>query len=184
MLAAVSLVCQTVNLKSSSFDIIMPLHKGLAHIHSQIKPWLFFGESFTLTISPLNPAHVENRHRISAKGCVNAASVTQALRRSAWLWHISQTVYYNVPWLNSASLHWGKKKKNNNRKTVYVILEHHNSFHIFFFHKFHLITSGKFRRATWLNHFIGVQVRGRNQKLTGLAGGCLFSMWYMGRWSK
>ena len=37
----------TVNLKSASF-IVMLLHKNLTHIHSQIKPWLLFGESFTL----------------------------------------------------------------------------------------------------------------------------------------
>ena len=37
----------TVNLKSASFVIIMHLHEGLTHIHSQIKPGLLFGESFT-----------------------------------------------------------------------------------------------------------------------------------------
>ena len=31
-----------------SFVIIMHLPKGLTHIHSQIKNWLHFGESFTL----------------------------------------------------------------------------------------------------------------------------------------
>ena len=36
------------NLKSASFIVIMHLHKGLTHIQSQIKPWLLFGESFTL----------------------------------------------------------------------------------------------------------------------------------------
>ena len=39
----------TVNLKSASFVVIMLLHKGLTHIHSQIKPRLLSGESFTLT---------------------------------------------------------------------------------------------------------------------------------------
>ena len=37
----------TVNIKSASFVIIMHLHKGLTHIHSQIKPVLPL-ESFTL----------------------------------------------------------------------------------------------------------------------------------------
>ena len=37
-----------VNLKSASFIVIMHLHEGLTHIQSQIKPWLLFGESFTL----------------------------------------------------------------------------------------------------------------------------------------
>ena len=37
-----------VNLKSVSFIVIMLLHEGLTHIHSQIKPHLLFGESFTL----------------------------------------------------------------------------------------------------------------------------------------
>ena len=39
----------TVNLKSAPFVIIMHLHDGLTHIQSQIKPWLHFGESLTLT---------------------------------------------------------------------------------------------------------------------------------------
>ena len=39
----------TVNLKSASFFVIMHLHEGLTHIQSQIKPWLLFGESVTLT---------------------------------------------------------------------------------------------------------------------------------------
>ena len=38
----------TVNLKSASFIVIMPLHKGLTRIHSQIKPMLLFPKSFTL----------------------------------------------------------------------------------------------------------------------------------------
>ena len=38
----------TVNLKSAFSVIIMLLHKGLTHNHSQIKPRLHFGESFTL----------------------------------------------------------------------------------------------------------------------------------------
>ena len=38
----------TVNLESASFVVIMLLHKGLTHIHSQKKPRLHFGESFTL----------------------------------------------------------------------------------------------------------------------------------------
>ena len=33
----------TVNVKSASFVVIMLLHKGLTHIHSQIKPWSLFG---------------------------------------------------------------------------------------------------------------------------------------------
>ena len=37
-----------VNLKRASFVIIMLLCEGLTHIHSQIKPWLLFGESFSL----------------------------------------------------------------------------------------------------------------------------------------
>ena len=46
----------TVNLKSASFVIIMHLLEGLTHIQSQIKPWLHFGESFTLiTVLPLSP---------------------------------------------------------------------------------------------------------------------------------
>ena len=39
----------TVNLKSASFVVIMHLHEGLTYIESQIKPWLLFGRSFTLT---------------------------------------------------------------------------------------------------------------------------------------
>ena len=39
----------TVNLKSASFIVIMLLHEGLTHIHSQKKPKLNFGESFTLS---------------------------------------------------------------------------------------------------------------------------------------
>ena len=38
-----------VNLKSASFVVIMCLHEGLTRIHSQQKPRLHFGESFTLT---------------------------------------------------------------------------------------------------------------------------------------
>ena len=40
-----------VNLKSASFIVIMLLHEVLTHIHSQIKPRLHFGESFTLNMS-------------------------------------------------------------------------------------------------------------------------------------
>ena len=43
-----------VNLKNASFVIITLLHEGLTHIHSQIKPGLLFGESFTLNQSTLN----------------------------------------------------------------------------------------------------------------------------------
>ena len=38
----------TVDLKSASLVVIMLLHAGLTHIHSQIKPRLHVGESFTL----------------------------------------------------------------------------------------------------------------------------------------
>ena len=38
----------TVNLKSASFVVIMLLHEGLTRIHSQLKPNLLFGQSFTL----------------------------------------------------------------------------------------------------------------------------------------
>ena len=38
-----------VNLKSASFIVIMLLHEVLIHIQSQIKPWLLFGERFTLS---------------------------------------------------------------------------------------------------------------------------------------
>ena len=38
----------TVNLKSASIVVIMLSHEGLTHIHSQIKPQMLFGESFTL----------------------------------------------------------------------------------------------------------------------------------------
>ena len=40
----------TVNLKSASFAAIMLLHEGLTHVHSQKKPRLHFGKSFTLSI--------------------------------------------------------------------------------------------------------------------------------------
>ena len=40
----------TVNLKSAFFFEIILLHKGLTHIHSQIKPWLRFDESFTCCV--------------------------------------------------------------------------------------------------------------------------------------
>ena len=43
----------TVNLKSASFIVIMLSHEGLTHIHSQIKPRLLFGESFTLKMISL-----------------------------------------------------------------------------------------------------------------------------------
>ena len=39
----------TVNLKSASIIVIMLLHEGLTHTQSQIKPWLLFGKSFTLS---------------------------------------------------------------------------------------------------------------------------------------
>ena len=38
------------NLKSASFVVIMHLREGLTCIQSQIKPWLLFGKSFTLTV--------------------------------------------------------------------------------------------------------------------------------------
>ena len=38
----------TVNLKSASFIVIMLLHEGLTHKHSQRKPRLDFGASFAL----------------------------------------------------------------------------------------------------------------------------------------
>ena len=38
----------SVNLKSASSFVIMHLREGLTHLQSQIKPWLLFGESFTL----------------------------------------------------------------------------------------------------------------------------------------
>ena len=41
----------TVNLKSASFGVITLLHEGSTHIQFQIKPWLLFGESFTLRFS-------------------------------------------------------------------------------------------------------------------------------------
>ena len=41
----------TVNLKSAYFIVIMLLHNGLTHIHSQKKPRLHFGESFALTLN-------------------------------------------------------------------------------------------------------------------------------------
>ena len=44
----------TVNLKSASFIIIMLLREGLTHIHSQKKPRLHFGESFTLKADTTN----------------------------------------------------------------------------------------------------------------------------------
>ena len=36
------------NLKSASFIVNILLHEGLTHIHSQKKPRVHFGESFTL----------------------------------------------------------------------------------------------------------------------------------------
>ena len=44
----------TVNLKSATFIIIMVLHEGVTRVHSQTKPQLYFGESFTLN-SGLDP---------------------------------------------------------------------------------------------------------------------------------
>ena len=43
----------TVNLKSASFVVIMLLYKGLTWVHSQKKPWLHFGQSFTLEDNPV-----------------------------------------------------------------------------------------------------------------------------------
>lgn len=40
-----------MNLKSSPFVLIMLIHEGLTLIHSQKKPRLCLGESFTLTES-------------------------------------------------------------------------------------------------------------------------------------
>ena len=40
---------KNVNHKSASFVIIILLHKGLTHIHSQQMPRLHFGKSFTLS---------------------------------------------------------------------------------------------------------------------------------------
>ena len=51
-----------VNLKSASFVVIMLLHKGLTHIQSQIKPWLLFGESFSL--STLNIRYLKTFTRV------------------------------------------------------------------------------------------------------------------------
>ena len=42
--------CPHVSLKSASFVVIMLLRKGLTRVHSQKKPRLHFGESFTLTL--------------------------------------------------------------------------------------------------------------------------------------
>ena len=39
-----------VNLKCASFLVIMLLREALTHIQSQIKLWLLFGKSFTLTL--------------------------------------------------------------------------------------------------------------------------------------
>ena len=44
----------TVNLKSASFIVIMLLHEGLTQVHSQKKPRLQFGESFTLSTNTLS----------------------------------------------------------------------------------------------------------------------------------
>ena len=38
----------TISKKRDSFIAIVLLHEGLTHIHSQKKPRLHFGESFTL----------------------------------------------------------------------------------------------------------------------------------------
>ena len=43
--------CITWQQICASFIVIMLLHKGFTHIHSQIKPRLLFGESFTLITS-------------------------------------------------------------------------------------------------------------------------------------
>ena len=43
-----------VNLKSASFIVMMLLHEGLTHIHSQIKPRVLLGESFPLIICSKN----------------------------------------------------------------------------------------------------------------------------------
>ena len=42
-----------VNIKSASFVIIMLLYEGLTQVHSQKKPRLHFGESFTLSITAI-----------------------------------------------------------------------------------------------------------------------------------
>ena len=47
----------TVNLKRAPFVVIMLLHEGSTHIHSQIKPGLHFGESFTSHITPAKHQH-------------------------------------------------------------------------------------------------------------------------------
>ena len=44
----------TVNLKSAPFVLIMLLHEGLTHIHSQKKLWSHFGESFALIVGNSN----------------------------------------------------------------------------------------------------------------------------------
>ena len=45
----------TVNLKTATFVVIVHLHKGLTHIQTQTKPWLLFGESFTLSQNSNTP---------------------------------------------------------------------------------------------------------------------------------
>ena len=53
-----------VNLKSASFVVILHLYEGLTHIHSQKKPRLHFGESFTLKLYELFVAKAESEAQI------------------------------------------------------------------------------------------------------------------------
>ena len=54
-----------LNLKSASFIVIMHLHECLTHIHSQKKPRLLFGESFTLTVFLPIFSQEREEHRVS-----------------------------------------------------------------------------------------------------------------------
>ena len=59
----------TVNLKSASFVLIMILHEGYTHIQSQIKPWLIFGESFTLTTRNQQTIRKSPHNNLADKNC-------------------------------------------------------------------------------------------------------------------
>ena len=60
---------KTVNLKRASFVVIMLLNEGLTHLHSQKKPRLHFGKSFTLSSHWLSPAMPEAKPPLCCVSC-------------------------------------------------------------------------------------------------------------------
>ena len=56
--------------ESASFVVIMLLHEGLTHIHSQKKPRLHSGDSFSLGVERLNVATPSHPLKIDLTLCI------------------------------------------------------------------------------------------------------------------